>query len=224
MEAIVVQGKAYTDDVDYLNGLFGAPVRAVVYDWSIRQWRWVVMQPCATPRDKVGAADPDAQLGEEHWESENPNQVGIKLARLRREENLKRDIHEYLTEHGPSTFVALRRGVGRSVDTLRHFLRTHQGTLYTFHGTQRAVWGLVGQSYQRKKDTRDTPELAHLCDVLREHGPMTAGELAEVSGSHRNWIDIITRRRTDVFVVTGKKMTSRYVSVWGLKGVHQEAG
>ena len=59
-----LHGTAYTEDADYMR-IWGPQREAIIYDWTIRQYRRCKMQCLLTPRDAVTPADPDVHLQEE---------------------------------------------------------------------------------------------------------------------------------------------------------------
>lgn len=138
MEAIAIHGNSYTFDKDYY-GPFGAPKRAIIYDWSIRCYRWVVLQGCATPQDKVTPVDPDAQLTEEQLPQDRKDP---RLLQAKRSQQLAQMVSAYLREHGPTgiTRIYMDLHVGR--DSMQRHLRANRDTLYTYYGTKRRVWGI----------------------------------------------------------------------------------
>jgi DNA-binding transcriptional ArsR family regulator len=124
----LTQGKAYTSDLDY-NSFVGAPREAIIYDWSIRAYRKVVMQCLATHDDRVTVADPDALLNDETWE-DKPKPVARRKPLRVRKDGIRDLTRDYMQQHGAITARELATELEMTHQAVSMHLMRNEGHLY----------------------------------------------------------------------------------------------
>lgn len=141
-------GNAYTEDVDYYNQLFGPPRQAIVYDWTIRRWCMVTLQPIATPRDCIVTSDPDKQMETEEWDCESGKQSvhaaieAIRRNKAERDEKLSVDIAAMIRQSGPLSARALSKKLKVADSRVRLILK-YSPDVFFLLDEERNKWGLV---------------------------------------------------------------------------------
>jgi hypothetical protein len=146
-------GNAYTEDLEYMNGgLVGTPVIAIIYDWTIRQYRRVKMQPLATHKDRVIPADPDAQLQEEHIYEYDRSEAQYALAQNKAEkDHAAREIFiALMREQGPQTIDQLRKlGRWKGRNAIMRHLQDNMDVYVVWKGKglTHDRYGLPGQTF-----------------------------------------------------------------------------
>jgi hypothetical protein len=145
-------GNAYTTDIEYMNGMMAAPVMAVIYDWTIRRYRQVKMQPLAGHRDRPAPVDVDVQLQEEHLYEQSRTSMQATLAdtRATKNRNAMALYVKYMQEHGPQTVKTLKTlGSWKNRNSIITHLKEHADTYIRFpgRGITDDYWGLPGQTF-----------------------------------------------------------------------------
>lgn len=142
----LTHGNARSDDDNYERdyGLFGASREVILYDWTIRGWRKMVVQPLRKASDAVDVANPDAQLGEEPMPHSPVKRrpPPIRTAKS----DLQLAVEAYLLQHGPTHTIKIARDLGRNYRGIcSHFEKKAAGT-YCRCGRRgkSIIWGLVG--------------------------------------------------------------------------------
>jgi hypothetical protein len=145
-------GNAYTSDLEYMNGMLGAPRWGKCYDWTLRRWVMIKFQPLAGHRDRVTPADVDVQLQEEHLYEQSRTSMQATLAdtRATKNRNAMALYVAHMQEHGPQTVKTLKTlGSWKNRNSIITHLKEHEDTYVRFSG--RAItddrWGIHGQEF-----------------------------------------------------------------------------
>jgi hypothetical protein len=194
-----------------------------VSEWKDRcgtRWRTVVTVINLGRPDRGVVVDPDAQLADEFLyddESQKAYAQSIVLNREERHEAAKERIVAYLQEHGPVPIEDLCAvgGWKKRPSVKEHLVRYPE--LYLCFWENPQVWGLHGQTYDPQGKAR--PVVMKMHDAIIEHGPMTAQEIADATGSSIGRVTGLLREGAP-FVKVGER-DSRYKGVvsvvWGLE-------
>jgi hypothetical protein len=170
--------------------------------------------------EDVAPVDYDAQLADEFLyddESHKAYYQSIVLNREQRHEAAKERIVTYLQEHGPVPLEDLCEvgGWKKRPSVKEHLVRYPEIYLCFWENPQ--VWGLHGQTYDPQGKAR--PVVMKMHDAIIEHGPMTAQEIADVTGSSIGRVTGLLREGAPFVKVGERDSRLRGVVsvVWGLE-------
>ena len=130
-------GKPFTTDPEYFEFL-AAPRRAIIFDWGIRRYRWVVMQPLATRKDKPVAVDPDAAIADDPWVDPRPKAVETQAAYAQK-------VIAYLRRNGAKPAKEISPAIEEGYSQTCAHLAKHEGVFYRKVGFagRTIIWGLM---------------------------------------------------------------------------------
>jgi hypothetical protein len=170
--------------------------------------------------EDVAPADYDAQLADEFLyddEAVSSYAQSIDLNREQRHEAAKERIVAYMQEHGPVPLEDLCAvgGWKKRPSVKEHLVRYPEVYLCFWENPQ--VWGLHGQTYDPRGKAR--PVVMKMHDAIIEHGPMTAQEIADVTGSSIGRVTGLLRKGAPFVKVGERDSRLRGVVsvVWGLE-------
>lgn len=154
----MTHGNAYCGDeqAQEYDSFLGPQRTGVLYDWSIRRWRRVKIQPLRTAADRVAPTDLDAQLGEEsqllvdvEQQQQEFQQAGSAALRRKGQATqwaMRLKIVEHLTLYGPRHIMGLVHDLEIAYTQVEAHVKANRDSIYVPVGrTGKAVlWGLVG--------------------------------------------------------------------------------
>ena len=206
-----ITGRPYSLDGG-CNQPFGPQHRAIIYDWSIRRYRYVIMQSLATSRDRVAPTDPDATIAHE-----GPQALGFKPVKRSATADLLERVVAVLEERTLNS-TQLASSTGESTARIRGLIRNHpEGFEVVARGLYGNVYGLPGHCYA---DPVYHGSMRAIVDYLRQHGPATAPEICAALGIAYDTFTNARKGNPEAIKCVEKVRTeqnnNRQVQIWAL--------